>query len=245
MPIRTPVLVALSLLLVTGGVARAQDGGSGGGAEDAIAEEIVRAVVRNVRRSIALGPTLGALSAYAPSGGELGGGLSFGLELALFQSPGPGRIREIARDMAQEALARAIRDRFAGQPPDPAAMQQLVREIAAEVLAGLGGRPRRLGRPRLVVVTEASYLFGPADWLGRLGVGIGAGPLSIGPSFSVRFGDDTVARLGAELAIHLLPTRSPRSPVLDVFLRGDFELHARDANDDQISLGVRLLLDVI
>ncbi len=38
---------------------------------------------------------------------------------------------------------------------------------------------------------------------------------------------------------------APRSPMLDVFLGGDFELHDRDANDDQIVLGVRALLDLI
>jgi hypothetical protein len=33
--------------------------------------------------------------------------------------------------------------------------------------------------------------------------------------------------------------------MLDIFLRGDFELHARDANDDQVVLGIRALLDLI
>jgi hypothetical protein len=250
-------------MLVTGGVARAQDGGpehvtaqqdvtaQDTTAQDATAVEIVRGVVGNIRRSIALGPTFGTLSVYTPSGSEADGGLSFGLELELFQSalPTPARIREIAREKMQEKLLLIIRDRFAGQRPDPATMQQLVREIAAEVkaevLAGIGAKPRLLARPRLGILVEANYFFDPADWLGRLGFSFGAGPLSLGPSFSVRFGDDTVARLGAELSIHLLPTKSPRSPVLDIFLRGDFELHARDANDDQVSLGVRVLLDII
>jgi hypothetical protein len=256
MSIRTSVLAALTWMLITGGIAHAEDGAPEGAApedaaEDAPAEELARNVVRSVRRSIALGPTLGAFSAYAPSASELDAGISFGLELELFRSaiPTPARVRELAREKTQEKLARIIRDRFAGQRPDPATMQQLVREIAAEVkaevLAALGAKPRRLERPRLVIPVEASYFFGPADWLGRLGFGFGAGPLSIGPTFSVRFGDDTVARLGAELSIHLLPSGSPRSPVLDVFLRGDFELHARDVNDDQIALGVRVLIDVI
>lgn len=247
MPLRTPVLAALTWTLVTGGVARAE----GGDPEHEAAEEIAGGIVRSVRRAVALGPTLGLFSTYAPSGSELDGGLSFGLELELFRTsiPTPARVREIAREKAQAKLAEIIRDRFGGQRPDPETMQRLTREIVAqvkaEVIAAIGARPRLLERPRLAVPLEASYLFGPADWLARLGLGLGLGPVSVGPTLSVRFGDDTVAQLGAELSIHLLPTRSPRSPVLDVFLRADLELHARDANDDQLSLGVRVLFDLI
>jgi hypothetical protein len=269
MSIRTLVLVALTSMLVTGGVARAQDSGpehvtaqqdataqdataqQDATVHDATAQEIIGSVVRNIRRSLALGPTFSAFSVYAPSGSELEGGLAFGLELELFRSglPTPASIRELVRKKAQEKLLLIIRDQFAGQRPDAATMQRLVREIAAEVkaevIAGLGAKPRLLERPRLGILIETNYFFDSADWLGRLGFALGVGPLSLGPSFSVRFGDDTVARLGAELSIHLLPTKSPRSPVLDIFLRSDFELHARDANDDQVSLGVRVLLDII
>jgi hypothetical protein len=247
MSIRTPVLVAVSLLLLTEGAARAQPPAP----EDATAEEIAGGVVRNVRRSISLGPTFGLFSAYSPSAEELDGGLSFGFELELFKSgiPTPARVREIAKQKAKEKLAEIIRDRFAGQQPGPEVMEQLVREIAAqvkaEVLAAIGAKPRRLGRPRLIIPVEAGYFFGPSDWLGRVGFGLGFGPVALGPSFSVRFGDDTVARLGAELSAHLFLSKTPRSPMLDIFLRGDFELHARDANDDQVVLGIRALLDLI
>ncbi len=247
MPIRTPVFVALTLLLVTAGTAHAQDRAP----EDATVEEIAGGVVRNIRRSIALGPNIGAFSAYAPSAEELDGGISFGLELELFKTgiPTPARVREIAKQKAKEKLAQIIRDRFAGQEPGPEVMEQLVREIAAqvkaEVLEAIGAKPRRVGRPRLIIPVEAGYFFGPADWLGRIGFGIGFGPIAVGPSFSVRFGDDTVARMGGELSVHVYVSKAPRSPMLDVFLRGDFELHDRDANDDQIVLGVRALLDFI
>jgi hypothetical protein len=244
MAIRVSVLVLVCWLL-TGGVAHAQD------AEPHIGGEVARGVVRSIRRGIALGPTIGTFGAYAPSPGELDAGLSFGLELALFRTsiPTPDRIREIARQKAKQKLARIIAERFAGQQPDRAILEQLVREIAAQVkdemLAGIGAKTRRIERPRLAIPLEASYLVGPADWLARLGIGVGVGPVTIGPTFSVRFGDDTVARLGGELVVRPMLTRSPRSPVLDLYLRADFELHARDQNDDQIVLGVRLLLDLI
>lgn len=248
------LLAALACLLGAARIARAQDGSLEDPALDdpTTREQLIRDVARTVRRAIALGPTLGGFSAYAPSAEELDGGLSFGLELRLFRSslPTPAGIRELAKEKTKAKLAVIIRDRFAGQTPDRATLQQLVREIAAEVKAEVladlrGGKPRRLERPRVGITLEANYLFASADWLGRLGFGFGLGPLSIGPSFSVRFGDDTVARLGAELSLHLLPTPSPRSPVLDLFLRADFELHARDPSDDQIVLGARFLLDLI
>ncbi len=246
MAIRVSVLV-LVCSLVTGGVAHAQEVEP----EPPTGEEIARGVVRSVRRAIALGPTIGTFGAYAPSPGELDAGLSFGLELAVFKTsiPTPARIREIAKQKAKEKLARIIAERFAGQMPDRAVLEQLVREIAAqvkaEVIAAINASPPRLERPRLAISIEANYLFGPADWLPRLGFGVGIGPVTIGPTFSVRIGDDTVARLGGELAVRPMLSRSARSPVLDLFLRGDFELHARDPNDDQIVLGVRLLLDLI
>jgi hypothetical protein len=246
MAIRVSVLIFV-WLLVTGGVARAQEVEP----EPPSREEIARGVVRNVRRMIAIGPTLGTFGAYAPSPGEIDAGLSFGLEAALFKTslPTPARIREIAKQKTKEKLARIIAERFAGQQPDRATLEQLVREIAAEVkaevIAAISKKPPVLERPRLAIALEANYLFGPADWLSRFGFGVGIGPVAIGPTFSVRFGDDTVARLGGDLTVRLLPMSSPRSPVLDLFLRADFELHARDTNDDQIALGVRLLLDII
>jgi hypothetical protein len=246
MAIRLSILV-LTCLLATEGAARAQEPDPA----DATAEEIARGVVRNIRRAIAIGPTIGGFSTYGLEGGELGGGLSFGLELEVFKTPvpTPGRLRELVKEKTEAKLKVIIRDRFGGVRPDAETLKRLAREIAlevkAEVVADLRATPPVLQKPRLGILLEANYLFGPADWLVRLGLGIGVGPVSIGPTLSGRFGDETVARLGGELAIHLLPTRSPRSPALDLFLRGDFELHARDTNDDQISLGVRLLLDLI
>lgn len=265
MSIRATAVLALASILAARSAAHAQPGavaplpvadgpppGADGAEPEPLSrEQLARDVVRGVRRAIALGPTFGGFSTIATSGGDLGGGISFGLELELFQGtiPTPQEVQEIAKQKAVQKLAQVIRDRFAGQTPDEATQRQLLRELAeeiqAEVLATLRGRPRILERPRLSIPIEASYLFGPADWLGRIGVAVGFGPISLGPSFSARFGDETVARLGAELAIHLLPTPSPRSPVFDVFVRGDFELHKRATHDDQVVLGVRALLDLI
>jgi hypothetical protein len=246
----TRVLIfGLTSLLIAEGSALAE--GSAADAESETVESIAGSVVRNVRRSIAIGPTLGVFGAYAPSASEIDVGISFGLELEIFKSkiPTPARVREIAKQKTQEKLEAIIRDRFGGQRPDEETLKQLIREIAAqvkaEVLAALRATPPLIERPRFSLFIEPNYLFDSSDWLFRLGVGVGVGPVSVAPTFSVRFGSDTVARLGAELSLHLLPTKSPRSPVLDILLRGDFELHARDTNDDQLVLGVRPLLDLL
>lgn len=248
MPTR-PAVLALVLILAAGAprAARADDEAP----EQLTGKEIARIVVRSVRRAVALGPTLGGFSTYGPSREGFDGGVSFGLELELFQGniPTTEELSEIAQQKATEKLARVIAERFAGKTPDAATRRQLLRELAeeikAEVLAQLRAAPSVLEQPRFSIPLEASYLFSSADWLARFGFAIGVGPVSIGPTFSVRFGDNTVARLGAEASLHLLPTPSPRSPVLDVFLRGDFELHKRDTNEDQVVLGVRVLLDLI
>jgi hypothetical protein len=242
---------ALAAMVLLEGAARAGDA-STAEVEAETVEDIAGGIVRNVRRAIAIGPAIGAFSTYALDGGALDGGISIGLEAELFRSaiPTPARVRELALQRAQARLARALRDRFGDRRPDDATLRQLAREIAVEVRAELvaelrGARPRLVERPRLLLGIEGEYLFGSSDGAFRVGFALGAGPLSLGPSFSVRFGDDVVARLGAELAAHVLPGASPRSPVLDVVLRADFELHARDPADDQITLGVRVLLDLI
>lgn len=247
MPIRSTVLAAVIWVLVTGGVARAEEEES----KYAIAKELASGTVRNVRRKVALGPTLGVFSAYTPYYAELHGGLSFGLELELFRTwvPAPTQLLEVVQQKMVEKLAAVIRDKFGGVRPDAATVKRLTKELAgevtAEVRAELRANPPLLERPLLSIFIEANYLLGTADWIPRIGGSFGIGPVSFGPTLSVRFGDDYVARLGGEISIHLLPTKSPRSPVLDLLLRGDFELHRRSSNDDQISLGVRVLFDII
>ncbi|MEO8700167.1 MAG: hypothetical protein ABI867_08990 [Kofleriaceae bacterium] len=236
------------VLLVTATTARADDGSE-------LAQQIVRKGIRAAKRTVAIGPTIGMFSAFAPAHSDLDGAVSFGLELELYRSRLPltphgianlvrekvqARIAAKAKELAREKLATL-------QRPHRDELKQIAREayeeVKAELLAELDAPLPTVIRPRFDLAMEANYLFGSGDWLARTGIAIGLGPVAIGPTFSVRFGDETVARLGGELALHLNPLRGDHT-VFDVFVRGDFELHARDRNDDQVVVGMRTLLDV-
>ena len=64
---------------------------------------------------------------------------------------------------------------------------------------------------------------------------------------SMAFTDpDTSVFVGPELSMHILTSKEPRASVIDVFVRGDFEVLNRDvANTDMVVFGARFLLDVI
>ena len=239
-------LLIVTMILLAARGARADD------AENRrVAEQIASGAIKSVRRAVAIGPTIGGYGAYATSPGEADAALSFGLEIALFKSKvlSPSGLQEMVRGRIEAKLKARVDLRHGGTTPDDATMKQYVREIIdevkAELVRELEAPPKKLQQPRFNLALEANYLFDASDWLGRLGLGIGIKMFSIGPTFSVRFGEDTVARLGGELGIHIMPTKSLRSPVFDIFVRGDFELHKRESKDDQIVVGIRLLLDVI
>ena len=239
-------LMIVTMILLAAGAAQADE------AENRrVAEQIASGAIRSVRRAVAIGPTIGGYSAYATSSGDFDTALTFGLELELFKSKvlTPSGLQEMVRGRIAAKLKARIAERHGGTTPDDATMKQYAREVIDEVKADLlrelNAPPKKLQEPRFQLALEANYLFGAEDWLARLGFGVGIKMISIGPTFSVRFGDDTVARLGGELGIHVMPTKSLRSPVLDIFVRGDFELHERASNEDQIVVGIRLLLDVI
>mgnify|MGYP001587709651 CR=1 FL=1 len=69
--------------------------------------------------------------------------------------------------------------------------------------------------------------------------------VTVGPTFALQLGGGTGVLLGPEVALHLLPTRSPRSPMIQIFGRYDVNLRRRDVRDDVLSFGVRVLFDII
>jgi hypothetical protein len=242
-------VLALSLILFTTATAQADDVDDDSSSHRDLAQQIVRKGIRAARRAVAIGPTVGAFSALAPAQSDLDGAISFGLELEVYRTRlTPGGIEQMVRAKVKAKLAELVRAKLAsGHRPHRHELKALAREayeeVKAELLAELDAPLPAVRRPRFDLAVEANYLFGSGDWLARLGLATGIGPVAIGPTFSVRFGDDTVARLGAEVAIHVGPPRSAHT-VFDVFVRGDFELHARDRNDDQVVIGMRTMLDV-
>jgi hypothetical protein len=241
MGIRHAALVAAALL-VAPTTARADD-------EAALAQQIVKKGLRAAKRSVAIGPTLGMASTFAPVHADFDGALSVGMELELYRSRLSIRgVQDLVRAKVKHRIKELVRAQIAsGHRPHrhelAALARQAYEDVKAELLAELDTPLPAVRPPRGDFALEASYLFGSGDWIARLGFAAGLGPFAIGPTFSVRLGDATVARLGGEIAMHVTPGRSEQT-VLDLFVRGDFELHARDRNDDQVVVGMRVLRDV-
>jgi len=80
----------------------------------------------------------------------------------------------------------------------------------------------------------------------RLTVGLGVGPVSVGPTAAFRADkDDPGVLVGAEIAGHLVTKKSLRTPVLDLFVRMELAAKQNPTTSHQGSVGLRLLLDVI
>jgi hypothetical protein len=256
-----PSRVALATLLIATSMAHAQPAAPPApsldgllaeiSAESPLVTTIARGVVRRGRRAVSIGPTLGAYAAAQPSPGELDVALTFGLGLELFAVPVlPSReqLQQLALGRARERLVRALAGR---QPPGAGDAEQLAREIwrdaVREVLALEDVRPRTMERPRLSLAIEGNRLVSSDVWAVRLRAGLGVWRLTVAGSLATAFTDPaTSVFTGIELVAHFLTSPNPRASVVDVFVRGDFEIRNRDAaNTDTIVIGVRYLLDVL
>ena len=108
-------------------------------------------------------------------------------------------------------------------------------------------RGRTMEKPKVTLGLEANRLLDSEVWAVRFRAGIGVSKVTIAGSFSTAFTDpETSVYTGLEVVAHFLTSKAPRASVVDVFVRGDFELRHRDvANLDTYVLGLRYLLDVL
>lgn len=220
--------------------------------DDWSARKIIGGTVNRARRAVAIGPMIGAGFAFAPSPGEFDVPITFGIGVDVFKIPivpSPKMIQDIVKERVQAKVLQRAKQmiREGGTPPskeDLARMGlEVFEEVKAEVLGELNVRPKVLEKPKLALAFEGAYLPRAADWQVRMTVGIGVSKITIGPTLALHLGTDVGVFVGGEAAVHLLPTKSPRSPVVDVFLRVDFAV--TDAYDGLGILGVRLMLDII
>jgi hypothetical protein len=243
---RTVCSVAVILALLEGAAA----------AQRVTAREIVRGTVNRARRAVAFGPSVGALPLLATAGADDTGfdvALTFGLGLYLFAIPVVPSV-ELIQDVVRARVEAKLRERLQaalarGEKPTEEELAAWGREIyqgvKAEVLGRMNARARTVERPRLALDLEGQYLLGAGYWETRLTLGLGVKRLTIGPTAALRLWDATGFALGGEVACRLLPGRRPRSPVIDLFLRMDFEVADRAARGDEAALGLRLLLDLV
>jgi hypothetical protein len=221
-------------------------------------EAAVRGTVHRARRAISIGPTVGVWSAALLDPGTVDAALTFGLGLETFKVPVlPSRER--LQQLLLERLKGQLRDRiaqaFANRIPDPIELQRLAAEVYADVYADLvsTGRPRTMERPSLTLGFEANRMFAAERWLGRARIGFGVWRVTLGASVAAgrvcRGGmcDDGVKMFaGPEVVAHFLTSKGPRAPVVDTFVRVDFQASGRGTETyDQLVVGARFLLDAI
>jgi hypothetical protein len=205
--------------------------------------------VHRIRRAVAFGPFAGAMPVI-PGSGDVDGAVSVGLGLWLFKIPIvpdqetiEGIVMERARARLKEAVQAAL---LRGEKPTEDDLVNLGRDIYRRLLAEfLDERtPRLWEKPRFHLHLEAARLFRSDSWQARTTATIGLWRISLGPSLMVDFGDDTDLFLGPEMSLRLLPWKSPRSPIVDLFLRMDFAV-TDDERNSLTSFGGRFVLDLI
>jgi hypothetical protein len=207
-------------------------------------ERVAKGAFRRARRAVSIGPTVGAFGGLFPDAEQADLAISFGLGVELFKIPiipSPEKLKELVIQRAKEKLeARQISTGDA---------QQIVREAwdeAIKELFGLEGLPyKTMERPKLSLALEANRFIDGEAWAVRFRAGIGIWKVTLAASFAAAFTDDTGVYTGLELCTHFLVAKHPRSSVLDVFVRADFEVRNRDVtNADFYGIGARYLLDV-
>lgn len=205
--------------------------------------------IHRTRRAIAFGPFVGSMPVI-PTSGDADGAVSFGWTLSLFEVPiVPDReaIQQIVMERAKARLKEAAEAAaLRGEKPTEEELAAVARDIYERVLAEFIAErtPRIWEKPRFHIDLEGARLFRAESWQSRATVAIGLGRLSLGPTLMLDLDDDTDLFLGPEVTVQLLPWRSPRSPVVDLFLRVDFAL-TEDERDALVSLGGRFVLDLI
>jgi len=246
---RIAAIVVVVVALMSERPARADGDGDG---DKSTARLVVEGAVARTRRKIALGPMVGIGGAFTP-GGDLDLPISFGIGLDLFKIavvPSRAELQQLVLDTVKKRLATRIEDMIARGEPPPGLSE--IEAIKAELIAEikdryLGNQPRGrlIEKPQLAIALEEVRLPSAGAWITRLTIGFGISKVTIGPSISGSLGDVRGLYLGGELAVHLTPSRGPRSPVIDVLLRADWGATGGARDADLFTLGARVMLDLI
>jgi hypothetical protein len=199
-------------------------------------QSTARAAVQRTRRSIALGPIVGAGGAYAIGPDQADAPLTFGLAYRKFDIPWLPDSKE-------------IKDRVIDRALEGGDVEDMVKDVAGELMGEVSGRrprpPKTLEKPKMAITLEGVSFLDSGEWQVRGAIGFGVSKVTIGPAFSGHLGDLDGLLLGGELAVHLTPWDGVRSPVVDVFLRGELGVTSQVEDVDLVGLGVRFLYDLI
>ena len=201
-----------------------------------LVQDSAKAAVARTRRSIALGPTIGIGGAYLIGPDQADAPLTFGVAFRKFDIPlMPDRddVKRMVIDRAKEG----------GDVGD------MVRDVGGELLGEVTGRrprpPKTLEKPKLAITVEGAHLLDSGDWQVRASAGLGISKITLGPALSGHIGTVDGLLLGGELGLHLTPWDGVRSPVVDLYLRGELGVTSQLEDVDVVTLGARFLYDLI
>jgi hypothetical protein len=208
--------------------------------------------LRRARRAIAFGPTIGYWGGVVLAQDTYEHALTFGLALEVFKVPilpDSDTIKALILERVKGTVKEQLFARLGGRPADPVTVEGLVKEIyndvRQEVLGLENRRNKHMERPKFNIGLEANRYWRAEQWAPRLRVGVGIWKFTLGGSIDVALGGRTKVYTGLEVVLHYLTNNRERSPVIDFFVRADFEVRDRDMNGDQLVLGTRFLLDAI
>jgi hypothetical protein len=215
-------------------------------ASEAIAESNVMKVVNRGRRKIAIGPVAGGGVIIGSDGVD--GTVTFGLALFTYKDCvlEPSCWKDLVKERVKERVKQLLKGDIEATEDlrkalaDPNQLEALVR---TEIEAELNRKFDKTPKPGIHLGLEGIYTLRGPGWGGRLFIGIGLGPVSatIHSTFVRNDGNNTFA-VGPEIGFHILPTLSVRSPVIELFVRGDLSV---SGDPHTATIGARLLLDIL
>jgi hypothetical protein len=240
------VIAILTTLAVAAAPARADY------ADDAaVGLGIVKGAIDRTRRGIAIGPHVGGFG-----GGDLDGhgvhGVSFGLALYTFKTPSAFDFQAIVAARIRARVIERVKAIVASGGVAPTDLSQIAVDVAADVKAEILGehvnRRRTFEKPAWKLVLEGTKLFAiGSGFQTRLVVGKGVRSLSYGLGLAVqRANSDTAVFLGPEIALHMTPIGQLRTPVFDLFVRGELGFGSVGSNHPfVVAVGLRALVDLL
>lgn len=207
------------------------------------AAQIGVGVFNRTRRAIAIGPHAGGYVGTSLDPNEMVGGVTFGLALYTFNIPTVFDLQELIQERVKIAAQNEAKRILAegGQPDMEAIGRKLYEDIKAEIM-GEEIKPRTLERPKRGVILEGIIQTTPVSGYGtRLSVTHGIKPVSLGLAVTyLRSSGTNLVYLGPDLSLRLTPVGRSRTPVFDLYVRGDYGF----GDPFLITLGGRALLDL-
>lgn len=211
-------------------------------------------VLERARRGVAVGATVGGGAAWNPELEQdaVDVEISFGLSLRKYKTltiPDMGRMKELFEARAKAKIEARIEqhEREGKPPPTRDELEQIGRELALELRADLIREldlaPKLVEKPSWAFDLEGQYFTRAGAGAVRATFGLGLWKVTLGPTAALIIGEDVGLTLGGELAMRFLPGKGPRSPNIDLFVRGEWGVAGVEGS--VYTFGTRIMLDII